>query len=292
MDVQGARSGRSIRSWPPATGRWASGRRLPQVYPDDARAALLGAQDGQRAGQAAQAVAARGQGEAARDLDGRRRRADADKAFDLFLATYEAKYPKAAECLAKDRDVLLDVLRLPGRALDAPADDQPDREHVRHGAAAASTHQGQAASRTACLTMVFKLMQSAAEDDGGCSTVRNLLPDVIAEFNSSTESNPKPPPEISHPQLLTISPAGAAVEEYFTHSGPTSFFGGGAFQSDVYQVDDGSPNSEARFGAIVSGNEQLPGTWAVVPEPTALSLGIIGATAFAGLACRRRKRTA
>src|SRR6202007_1416770 len=29
-------------------------------------------------------------------------RADAERAFDLFLATYQAKYPKATECLSKD----------------------------------------------------------------------------------------------------------------------------------------------------------------------------------------------
>jgi putative transposase len=34
-------------------------------------------------------------------------RAEADKAFDLFVSTYEAKYPKATECLVKDREVLL-----------------------------------------------------------------------------------------------------------------------------------------------------------------------------------------
>jgi putative transposase len=34
-------------------------------------------------------------------------RAAADQAFDHFLLSYEAKYPKATECLAKDRDVLL-----------------------------------------------------------------------------------------------------------------------------------------------------------------------------------------
>jgi putative transposase len=34
-------------------------------------------------------------------------RKDAEAAFDLFLATYEAKYPKAGECLAKDRAELL-----------------------------------------------------------------------------------------------------------------------------------------------------------------------------------------
>ncbi len=35
------------------------------------------------------------------------REREADKAFDLFLRTYEAKYPKAIECLKKDREVLL-----------------------------------------------------------------------------------------------------------------------------------------------------------------------------------------
>jgi transposase-like protein len=34
-------------------------------------------------------------------------RADANRAFELFVATYEAKYPKAVECLAKDRTQLL-----------------------------------------------------------------------------------------------------------------------------------------------------------------------------------------
>jgi hypothetical protein len=34
-------------------------------------------------------------------------RQDASDAFDLFLATYEAKYPKACECLSKDRPELL-----------------------------------------------------------------------------------------------------------------------------------------------------------------------------------------
>ena len=34
-------------------------------------------------------------------------KAEADKAFDLFLRTWEAKYPKATECLVKDREELL-----------------------------------------------------------------------------------------------------------------------------------------------------------------------------------------
>ena len=34
-------------------------------------------------------------------------REDADKAFDLFIEIYQLKYPKACECLEKDRDQLL-----------------------------------------------------------------------------------------------------------------------------------------------------------------------------------------
>jgi len=33
---------------------------------------------------------------------------EAEKNFDAFIITYEAKYPKATECLEKDRDVLSD----------------------------------------------------------------------------------------------------------------------------------------------------------------------------------------
>ena len=34
-------------------------------------------------------------------------RTAANQAFDAFVATYEAKYPKAVACLTKDRDALL-----------------------------------------------------------------------------------------------------------------------------------------------------------------------------------------
>ncbi len=38
---------------------------------------------------------------------------DAEKSFDLFIDTYEDKYPKAANCLQKDRDVLLSFFDFP-----------------------------------------------------------------------------------------------------------------------------------------------------------------------------------
>ena len=42
-------------------------------------------------------------------------REDAHKAFDLFIDTFEAKYPKAAECLIKDRDELLTFYDFPAQ---------------------------------------------------------------------------------------------------------------------------------------------------------------------------------
>jgi len=40
-------------------------------------------------------------------------REDADRAFDQFVVTYEAKYPKATSCLLKDRDSLITFYDIP-----------------------------------------------------------------------------------------------------------------------------------------------------------------------------------
>jgi hypothetical protein len=71
-------------------------------------------------------------------------RATAEAAIATFAEKYAAKYGKAVACLAKDRDALLALLRLPGRALGPPAHRQPDRERVRHRAAPHGAHQGRA----------------------------------------------------------------------------------------------------------------------------------------------------
>ena len=42
-------------------------------------------------------------------------RDDAHAAFDLFIETFEAKYPKATECLIKDRDALLTFYDFPAQ---------------------------------------------------------------------------------------------------------------------------------------------------------------------------------
>lgn len=88
-------------------------------------------------------------------------RAAAEKAFDLFVRTYEAKSPKATECLVKDRKELLAFY-------DFPAEHWM---HLRTTNVIASvfatvrlrTEKTKGSgTRVACLTMVFKLMQSAS----------------------------------------------------------------------------------------------------------------------------------
>ena len=69
-------------------------------------------------------------------------RADAEAAFDFFIAAYGAKYHKAAERLVKDRERLLSFYGLPGRALEAHPHHQPHRKHLRHGAPEDREDQG------------------------------------------------------------------------------------------------------------------------------------------------------
>jgi putative transposase len=89
-------------------------------------------------------------------------RANAEKAFDLFVTTYEAKYPKATECLSKDRDVLLSFYDFPAEhwghiRTTNPIESTFATVRLRHDKTKGS------GSREACLTMVFKLMESASK---------------------------------------------------------------------------------------------------------------------------------
>lgn len=105
------------------------------------------------------------------------KRAEADKAFDLFVATYEAKYPKATECLAKDRTELLTFYDFPAEhwmhiRTTNPIESTFATVRLRHRKTKGN------GSRAACLAMVFKLMQSAAKRWRLLNGAK-LLPDVI-----------------------------------------------------------------------------------------------------------------
>jgi putative transposase len=105
-------------------------------------------------------------------------REDANQAFDHFVATYEAKYPGAIECLKKDRNVLLTFYDFPAEhwihlRTTNPIESTFATVRLRHRRTKGS------GSRLACLAMVFKLCASAQK------TWRLLngatrLPDVIA----------------------------------------------------------------------------------------------------------------
>lgn len=87
-------------------------------------------------------------------------RRDADKAFDTFVNIYQAKYPKAAECLKKDKEELLAFYDFPAEHWIHLRTTNPIESTfatVRH-----RTYKAKGCfSRTTILTMVFKLCESA-----------------------------------------------------------------------------------------------------------------------------------
>jgi putative transposase len=89
-------------------------------------------------------------------------RKHAHQAFDLFLRTYEAKYPKAVECLKKDREALLAFYDFPAEHWGHLRTTNPI-ESTFATVRLRTTRTKGSGSRLACLTMVYKLMQSAAK---------------------------------------------------------------------------------------------------------------------------------
>jgi putative transposase len=88
-------------------------------------------------------------------------REHANQAFDLFRKTYEAKYPKAVECLAKDREVLLAFYDFPAEHWIHLRTTNPIESTFATVRLRTKRTKG-SGSRVACLTMVYKLMQSAS----------------------------------------------------------------------------------------------------------------------------------
>ena len=104
-------------------------------------------------------------------------KAEATQAFDAFLEDYQAKYPKATECLAKDRDVLLAFYDFPAEhwrhlRTTNPIESTFATIRLRHRRTKGS------GSRLASLTMMFKLAESAAKK-WRLLNGHDLLPDVI-----------------------------------------------------------------------------------------------------------------
>jgi putative transposase len=116
-------------------------------------------------------------------------RADAEKAFGRFLAKYGAKYDKAADCLAKDREALLAFYDFPAEHWKHIRTSNPIESTfatVRHR----TTQSKGCLSHETGTIMVFKLIQAAQSSwrklDG-----QNQLPKVIegVKFTDGIEAN-------------------------------------------------------------------------------------------------------
>lgn len=104
-------------------------------------------------------------------------RENANKAFDLFVKIYGAKYSKAVECLTKDREALLAFYDFPAEHWIHLRTTNPIESTfatVRHRHRKTKGN----GSRIACLSMVFKLTQ-AAEKKWRLLNGSEIIPDVI-----------------------------------------------------------------------------------------------------------------
>ncbi len=104
-------------------------------------------------------------------------REEANAAFDAFVEDYELKHPKAVACLKKDRDELLSFYDFPAEhwrhlRTTNPIESTFATIRLRH-----KRTKG-CGSRTASLTMMFKLAESAAKRWRSLNGSQ-LLPDVL-----------------------------------------------------------------------------------------------------------------
>jgi putative transposase len=104
-------------------------------------------------------------------------REHANEALDLFVKTYEAKYPKAVECLTKDRDVLLAFYDFPAEHWVHLRTTNPIESTFATVRLRTKRTKG-SGSRIACLTMVFKLLQSVSKK-WRLLNGSELIPEVI-----------------------------------------------------------------------------------------------------------------
>ena len=90
-------------------------------------------------------------------------KADAQKAFDLFIKTYEPKYPKASLCLQKDREELMAFFDFPAQHWQSIRTSNPIESAfatIRHR----TKRSKGCLSRDGMLHMMFKLSQCAEQN--------------------------------------------------------------------------------------------------------------------------------
>jgi transposase-like protein len=157
-----------------ALGFWAA---LPQVYPTTRAQRCWVHKTANVLDKLAKVVQGEAKGKL-RDIWMAPTRADALAAFEHFVATYQAKYKTAVECLQRDRDELLAFYDFPAEhwrhlRTSNPIESTFATVRLRHRRTKGN------GSRAACLAMVFKLCESASRTWRLLNGTK-LLPDVIA----------------------------------------------------------------------------------------------------------------
>jgi transposase-like protein len=85
---------------------------------------------------------------------------EANPAFNRFIATYQAKYPEATRCLAKDRDVLLTFFDFPAEHWAHIRTTNPIESTFATVRLRTDKTRG-CVSKDTILALVFKLVESA-----------------------------------------------------------------------------------------------------------------------------------
>ena len=127
-----------------------------------------------------------------REVHGAPSRAAAEAAIDVFVEKYGTKYPRAADCLTKDRDALLAFFDFPAEHWDHLRTTNPIESvfaTVRHR----TVRTKGSLSPTTARLMVFKLVMAAAKTWRRLKG-ENQLPKVVAgvTFRDGTEVTERP----------------------------------------------------------------------------------------------------
>jgi hypothetical protein len=163
---------------------------------------LLGAQDRQRAQQAAKEPTLKGQARALQEIWMAETKKDAHAAFDVFIEIWGVKYDKAVARLIRDREAQLTFYEFPA-------------EHWKHLRttnvieSAFATVRHPLSNKTA-LAMIFKLAEAT---DKSCALFdgHNQLPKLIlgvkfTDVSRSSDRKLKPlPPDLFRHQHLAIA---------------------------------------------------------------------------------------
>lgn len=100
------------------------------------------------------------------------KRKDAERAFDSFINIYEAKYPKAVNCLTKDRNILLNFYDFPAEHWRHIRTTNPIESTFATVRLRTAKVRGCFSSRSV-LAMAFKLCRSAEKNGYDCTIMKN-----------------------------------------------------------------------------------------------------------------------